>query len=226
MKAHLYLVSTPIGNAEDMTPRALRVLKDAAVVVVEEFKEGHRLLRRFGIDREVEALNEHNESEMTAQLIARLLNGDSVALVSDAGTPVFSDPGLLIVQQAIVKGIRIVPVPGASSLMPALIVSGFPIDTFVFHGFLSPKREKRLEELRRLRNEPRTTIIMDTPYRLVQVLKDLADVFGESRELCVAFDVTLPSEEIFHGTPADLHKGFQKEKRKGEFVLVLGPAKG
>ncbi len=225
MKGDLYLVSIPIGNREDMTPRALRVLNEATVVVVEEFREGRGILRQFDIDREVETLNEHNESVRTPELIARLMKGDSVALVSDAGTPVFSDPGLLLVQQAISKNIRVVPIPGASSLMPALIVSGFPIDSFVFHGFLSPKREKRIAELKQLRKERRTTVIMETPYRLLAVLKDLADVFGESRELCIAFDVTLPTEEIFHGTPVELFSRMEKEKKKGEFVIVLGPAR-
>ncbi|MBM4169886.1 MAG: 16S rRNA (cytidine(1402)-2'-O)-methyltransferase [Ignavibacteria bacterium] len=224
MKGNLYLVSIPIGNAEDMTPRAIRVLKETAVVVVEEFKEGRRLLRQFGINREVDSLNEHNEEEKTPELIARLSKGESVALLSDAGTPVFSDPGLLIVQQAIANGIRVIPIPGASSLMPALIASGFPIDSFVFHGFLSPKREERIAELKQLRKEPRTTVIMETPYRLAQVLKDLASVFGESRNLCIAFDVTLPTEEFLRGTPVQLLRQFQKEKKKGEFVLVLGPA--
>ncbi|MBM4169884.1 MAG: DEAD/DEAH box helicase [Ignavibacteria bacterium] len=131
----------------------------------------------------------------------------------------------LIVQQAIANGIRVIPIPGVSSLMPALIASGFPIDSFVFHGFLSPKREERIAELKQLRKEPRTTVIMETPYRLAQVLKDLASVFGESRNLCIAFDVTLPTEEFLRGTPTDLLRRLEKQKRKGEFVIVLGPAR-
>jgi 16S rRNA (cytidine1402-2'-O)-methyltransferase len=114
-----------------------------------------------------------------------------------------------------------VPIPGASSLLPALIVSGFPIKEFVFAGFLSPKRERRLVELRQLKKEQRTIVFMDTPYRLVQLLRDMADVFGDARRVCVAFDLTMPSEEIYHGTLPQLYKKFLKEEKKGEFVVVL-----
>jgi 16S rRNA (cytidine1402-2'-O)-methyltransferase len=225
MNGTLYLVAVPIGNYDDITIRALKILKEADLIVCEERAEGMRFLRHYGIERPVETLNEHNEPAASSVILDRLKQGISVALISDAGTPVFSDPGRTLVKKAIEQNIRIIPIPGASSLLPALIVSGFPIDEFVFAGFLSPKRERRLTELRQLRKEQRTIILMDTPYRLVQLLRDMAKVFGETRRICVAFDLTLPSEEIFHGTLPSLYPQFLKEERKGEFVVVLEGAK-
>jgi 16S rRNA (cytidine1402-2'-O)-methyltransferase len=221
MAGTLYLVATPIGNWEDITLRALRVLKEVDLVVYEERREGTRLLRHYGIEKPVETLNEHNEAAATHVLLERLRGGFSVAVVSDAGTPVFSDPGQSLVHRALQSGIRVVPVPGASSLMPALIVSGFPIREFLFQGFLSPKRERRLGELQKLKRELRTVVLMEAPYRLVQLVRDVADVFGDSRRICVAFDLTLPTEEIFHGTAPVLYTRFMKEGRKGEFVLLI-----
>jgi 16S rRNA (cytidine1402-2'-O)-methyltransferase len=221
MSGTLYLVAIPIGHYEDITFRALNVLKSVDVVVCEERSEGLRFLRHYGIEKPIETLNEHNESAAASIIMDRLKGGASVALISDAGTPVFSDPGRILVEKAIHHHIKIVPVPGASSLLPALIVSGFPIKEFVFAGFLSPKRERRLTELRSLKKEQRTIVLMDTPYRLVQLIRDMADVFGETRRVCVAFDLTLPTEEILHGTAPKLYQRFLKEERKGEFVVVL-----
>jgi 16S rRNA (cytidine1402-2'-O)-methyltransferase len=221
MTGTLYLVATPIGNLEDMTFRALRVLKEVDLVVYEERKAGTRLLRHFGIEKPVESLNEHNEAAATSVIMSELKKGRSVAVVSDAGTPVFSDPGQLLVRKAIEARIKVVPIPGASSLMPALITSGFSIDEFVFAGFLSPKRNRRLMELELLKREQRTIVLMDTPYRLMTLLKDLAEVLGSTRRISVAFDLTLPDEEIFHGTAQQLLQQFSKEERKGEFVIVV-----
>jgi 16S rRNA (cytidine1402-2'-O)-methyltransferase len=221
MSGVLYLVATPIGNVEDITFRAVRVLKEVDIVVYEERKEGGRLLRHLGIEKPVESLNEHNESAATFIILDHLKNGKSVALVSDCGTPVFSDPGQLLVRKAVERSIKVVPVPGASSLMPALTVSGFSIDQFVYYGWLSPKRPRRIAELQQLKRERRTIVLMDTPYRLVALLKDIGDVFGESRRLCVAFDLTMPDEEIFHGTAPTLFARFSKDERKGEFVIIV-----
>jgi len=221
MPGTLYLVATPIGNWEDITFRAIRVLKEVDLVVYEERKEGSRLLRHYGIEKPVDSLNEHNEAAATHVIIEKLTRGKSVAVVSDAGTPAFADPGQLLVRKAIAAGIPVVPIPGASSLMPALIVSGFPVDEFVFQGFLSPKRSRRIAELQQLKREPRTIVLMDAPYRLVQLLRDIADVLGSARRICIAFDLTLPTERIFHGTAPELYQRFFKEERKGEFVLLL-----
>jgi 16S rRNA (cytidine1402-2'-O)-methyltransferase len=221
MPGVLYLVATPIGNYDDITFRAIKVLKEADVVVCEERSEGLRLLRQYGIEKPIETLNEHNESAAASIILELLKDDKSIALISDAGTPVFSDPGRILVDKAIHHHIKIVPIPGASSLLPAIIVSGFSIKEFVFVGFLSPKRERRLTELRELRRERRTVILMDTPYRLVQLLRDMAEVFGDTRRVCVAFDLTLSTEDIFHGTAPTLYQKFLKEEKKGEFVVVL-----
>jgi 16S rRNA (cytidine1402-2'-O)-methyltransferase len=221
MTGTLFLVATPIGNWEDITLRALRVLKEVDLVVYEERKEGARLLRHYGIEKPVESLNEHNEAAASHVILDRIKKGISVALISDAGTPVFSDPGQILVSKAVQMGIRIVPIPGASSLLPALIVSGFPLQEFLFQGFLSPKRNRRIIELQQLKRESRTIVLMDAPYRLVQLVRDIADVMGSSRRLCVAFDLTLPTEQIFRGTAPQLYTQFAKEERKGEFVLMI-----
>ncbi len=221
MFGKLYLVATPIGNLDDMTFRAIETLKNVDIVVYEERKEGSRLLRHFGIEKPVESLNEHNEAASTFIILDHLKNGKSVAIVSDCGTPVFSDPGQLLVRKAVDEGIKVVPIPGASSLMPALTVSGFSIDQFVYYGWLSPKRPRRIAELQQLRRELRAIILMDTPYRLVALMKDIAEVFGDSRRICVAFNLTMTDEEIFHGTAPQLASKFENEDRKGEFVIVI-----
>ncbi|MEX2116504.1 MAG: 16S rRNA (cytidine(1402)-2'-O)-methyltransferase [Bacteroidota bacterium] len=224
MAGILYLVATPIGNPEDITMRAVRILKDADIVVYEERREGARLLRRYGIENKpVENLNEHNEPAASSVILEKLREGKNVALISDGGTPVFADPGQVLVQRAIAAGIRIVPIPGASSILPALIVSGFPIQSFVYYGFLSPKRNRRITELQQLKRDARTIVLLETPYRLVQLMRDVSEVIGGTRKICVAFDLTLPTEEIFRGTAPDLYAKFQKEEKKGEFVVVLGP---
>jgi len=221
MTGTLFLVATPIGNYDDITIRALTVLRTVDVVVYEERREGERLMRHFGIQKPVESLNEHNEAAATHVILQLLTSGKSVALVSDCGTPVFSDPGQMLVRRAIDQNLRIVPIPGASSLMPALTVSGFSIDQFLFYGWLSPKKERRRSELRQLFQERRTIVLMDTPYRLVPLLADLGEAFGDSRRVCIAFDLTMPNEQIFHGTAAQLQRKFSGKTVKGEFVIVI-----
>ena len=222
MSGTLYLVATPIGNLEDISFRAVRILKEADIVIYEERREGSRLLRHFGIENKiVESLNEHNEAASSEIILQKLKEGKSAALVSDAGTPVFADPGLVLVQKAIREHIRIVPIPGASSILPALIVSGFSIERFLYYGFLSPKRNRRIAELQLLKKESRTIVFMDTPYRLLQLVRDVAEVMGQQRRICVAFDLTLPSEEIFRGTAGDLFQEFSRSPKKGEFVAVV-----
>jgi 16S rRNA (cytidine1402-2'-O)-methyltransferase len=221
MRGTLYLVSTPIGNDEDISLRALQVLRDVDVVVCEEFKEGRRLLAKHGIQKQLETLNEHNERASTRWIIERLQEGKSIALISDAGTPVFSDPGQFLVREAIGIGAKIVPVPGANSLLPALVVSGFPIDNFLFYGWFSPKKEVRRKQLGSIRGEKRTVAVMEAPYRLVPLLKDIVDLLGEKRELCVAFDLTMPTEEIKRGKARDVLDYFVGRGKVGEFVIVI-----
>jgi 16S rRNA (cytidine1402-2'-O)-methyltransferase len=224
MPGTLYLVATPIGNYEDITFRALNVLKSADVIVVEERNEGMRLLAQYGIETksvETLTLNEHNEAAASFHIIDKLKHNKNVAVISDAGTPVFSDPGKILVQKAIENDITIVPIPGPSSLLPALVLSGFPIDTFLFYGFLSPKRNRRIAELKQIRSEPRTFVLMDTPYRLVSLLRDIAEVLGDSRRICIAINLTMPDEQILRGTASELYQLAAKENLKGEFVIVV-----
>jgi 16S rRNA (cytidine1402-2'-O)-methyltransferase len=221
MAGVLFLVATPIGNVDDITFRALQVLKSVDVIVYEERREGERLMRHFNIDKPAESLNEHNEAAASHHILAHLKAGKSVALVSDAGTPLFSDPGQLLVRKAIEQQVKIVPVPGASSLMPALTVSGFFIDQFLFYGWLSPKKDRRRAELRQLMQERRTVVLMDTPYRLVPLLKDLAETFGTSRRVCIAFNLTMPDEQILYGTAVELSRQCSSREMKGEFVILV-----
>ena len=221
MKGMLYLVATPIGNVDDMTIRGLSVLRTVDLIVCEERREGERLLRHFQIEKPLETLNEHNETAATHTILQVLRGGKSVAVISDCGTPVFSDPGQMLVRKAVEEEIRVVPVPGASSLLPALTVSGFPIEQFLYYGWLSPKKERRRAELRQLQQEQRTIVLMETPYRLSSLLRDLADTFGESRRCCLAFNLTLPDEHIYHDTPAGLYRALGAKDLKGEFVVVI-----
>jgi 16S rRNA (cytidine1402-2'-O)-methyltransferase len=221
MPGVLFLVATPIGNVDDITFRALSILRAVDLVVCEERREGEKLLAHFGIQKPIETLNEHNEAAVTHHLLQHLTNGKQIALISDCGTPVFSDPGQLLVRKVVERNIRVVPIPGASSLMPALTVSGFSIDQFLYYGWLSPKKERRRAELRQLLQERRTIVLMDTPYRLSALLRDLADTFGDSRRCCIAFNLTMPDEEIMHGTPRSLFTSLLGKERKGEFVIVI-----
>jgi 16S rRNA (cytidine1402-2'-O)-methyltransferase len=221
MAGILYLVATPIGNFDDITFRALTILRSVDLVIYEERREGERLLRHFDIHKPVESLNEHNEAAASFNIMDHLKSGKSVALVSDCGTPVFSDPGQVLVRKAIEQHVKVVPIPGASSLMPALTVSGFSIDRFLFYGWLSPKKERRRAELRHLVQEKRTIVLMDTPYRLVSLLRDLAETFGTARRICIAFNLTLPDEQMFYGTASELYKRFSEKEMKGEFVIVI-----
>jgi 16S rRNA (cytidine1402-2'-O)-methyltransferase len=221
----LYLVATPIGNPDDITFRALKVLKEADLIVCEELKEGRKILSTYQIEpKEIDTLNEHNESLKVEKIINDLKLGKNVALISDAGTPVFSDPGSLLVKQAIKEGIKIVPVPGASALLLALIVSGFNIEKFVYYGWLSQKRQRRREELRRLKGEQRTVVIFETPYRIIPVLEDIGAVLGVDRKVCVAFNLTMPDEEIVRGNVIEVMNYFVEKKKKGECVIVIAGA--
>ncbi len=217
----LSIVATPIGNPADITLRAIEVLKTVDAVVCEEAKPGSTLLKRLGIiDKELVLLNEHNEAEMAADLLMRLLNGESMALISDCGTPVFADPGAYLIQLAASSGVKVVPVPGASSLMAALSVLDFKVGQFYFGGFLSREPELRRKELARLRGMKVPVLLMDTPYRLKALLEDVSKVFGRQVYVTVAFDLTMPTESIMRGGAADVIR--QVGSRKGEFILIVG----
>ncbi len=221
MNGTLYLVPTPIGNWEDFTVRALRVLKESDVVVCEELKEGRRLLREFDIARPLEQLNEHNTKDATERVLSLLREGKNIALISDCGTPVFADPGFELVREAVRLNICVVPLPGPTSIIPALIASGFPLRSFVYAGFLSPKKDMRLRELAALRKESRTTIIMETPYRLGALVRDMRKVLGNTREAVIALNLTMPDEKFIRGSLAEIDTALSHSTVKGEFVVVL-----
>jgi 16S rRNA (cytidine1402-2'-O)-methyltransferase len=227
MTGVLYLIPTPIGNWEDITLRALRLLKDVDLIVCEEFKEGRALLKKIGVEKPLENLNEHNSTESTKRIVGHLIDGKSVALISDCGTPVFSDPGSELVRAAIHRNLRVVPLPGASSLLPALTGSGFSLDSFLFVGWLSPKKELRRRQLAAIKNETRTSVIMDTPYRLGALMNDMASVLGPTREVSVAFDLTMPTEQFFRGPIGKISSEISQKKMKGDFVVIIrGAARG
>lgn len=221
MSAKLYIVSTPIGNYEDITFRALNTLKEVDFIICEEFKEASRLLSHFQIKKELSSLNEHNEEESSQEIFNRIKNGNSAALISDCGTPLFSDPGTALVQMCINAKIDVVPVPGANSLLPALVGSGFKLNKFYYAGWLSPKSDLRKKELLRLKSIKELIVLMETPYRLKAILTDIAKIFGTKTKIVVAFDLTLPTEKFFRGSCADILKIVTDKNLKGEFVILI-----
>ena len=221
MKSILHIVSTPIGNYEDITLRALNTLKDVDFIICEEFKEARRFLSHYKIEKELISLNEHNEEEASREVLKKIKEGKSAALISDCGTPLFSDPGTQLVQMCIDAKIDVVPVPGASSIMSALVGSGFKLDKFYYAGWLSPKSEVRKKELLRLKNIKEIIVLMETPYRLKAILADVSKIFGEKVNIVVAFDLTLPKEQFLRGTAAVILKTAEEKNLKGEFVLLI-----
>jgi 16S rRNA (cytidine1402-2'-O)-methyltransferase len=217
----LFIVSTPIGNPEDITLRALRVLREADLVVCEERREGERLLRHYQIENELVELNEHTERELVPALIARLKQGETLALISDHGTPLLADPGARLVECAVAENIPVSAAPGASSVLAALVVSGMPLERFRFVGLLPAKKELRLAALAKLRDERDTWVLLDAPYRLNALLADLAAALGSTRRVVVACELTLPSEKIVRGTLAQVSSHFTQHPFKGEFVIVV-----
>ncbi len=221
MKPKLYIVATPIGNYKDITLRALEVLREVDFIVCEEYKEARRLLSNFDIEKELISLNEHNENETAPIVIQKILEGKKAALISDCGTPLFSDPGHYLVDLCITSNIELVPLPGASSLMPALAASGLDIEKFLYYGWLSPKTEIRKQELKKLTNENRLIIILDTPYRLRKLLSEVLNVFGNKQKVVLAYKITMQEEQYFRGTIKDISKIAEQKKMKGEFVLLV-----
>lgn len=216
----LYIVSIPIGHPDDITLRAIETLKSVQVVICEELREGTTLLKRLGIpDKEIMQLNEHNEQELAADLVIKMHLGASMALISDCGTPVFSDPGSYLIQHASELGIKIVPIPGPSSLMAALSILDFHLEKFVFGGFLGRDPDDRRRELFSLKAMRMPIVLMDTPYRLGALLDDIGKVFGKNHRVTLACDLTLPKETIYRGTVAEVRQ--QTNNRKAEFILIV-----
>ena len=221
----LYIVSTPIGNNEDISNRALKTLKQADIVVGEEGKTVARLLHDHRITKKLEELNEHNENEQTRTLMQLLKNGKTLALVSDAGTPLLADPGAQLVRKAIEAGIPVRAIPGVTSIMAALTTSGLPMDSFVFAGFVSREPGERLQELKRLAQEPRTVALLETPYRLVPLLEAARQIMPQRRAY-LGCNLTMDSETHHYGTVSELYTKFVVSRFKGEFVFCFEGVKG
>lgn len=218
----LYIVSTPIGNYKDITLRALDVLRCADFVISEEYKQGSTLLKKLGIgEKEIFSLNEHNEKDLTPEIIQLLTAGKQAALISDCGTPAFADPGTLLIEKCLKSGIPVRSVPGPSSLMAAISLSPLAMDEFYFAGFLPRKRQARQSKLRNLEKLRIPVILMDTPYRLEKSLQEIIDHFGKRKLVTLAVNLTKPDEGLFHGPVVDVLS--QIKNRKAEFILILHP---
>lgn len=216
----LYLVSTPIGNLEDITLRALRVLKEVDLVAAEDTRHTGILLKHYDLKKSLTSYHDFNKKKKAPLLIRHLQEGKSVAVTSDAGTPGISDPGYHLVQLAIQNDIKVVPIPGASAFLSALVVSGLPTDRFAFEGFLPVKSGKRRKQLERLREEERTVILYESPHRFAKMLDDMTEILGD-RRLVVARELTKKFEEILRGTPGEIRKSLGERKIKGELVVLI-----
>jgi 16S rRNA (cytidine1402-2'-O)-methyltransferase len=221
----LYVVSTPIGNLEDITLRALRILKEADVIACEDTRQTLKLLAHFDIPKRLVSYHEHNEITRAPEIVIELEQGAKVALVSDAGTPAISDPGYRLVSLCLRHGIQVVPVPGASALVAALAASGMPIEEFVFAGFLPSRPTERRKALRALTEEPRTVAIYEAPHRLLDTLEDALEILG-NRPAVVAREVTKLYEEFLRGHLDELVAATRKKPPRGEITLLIGPPDG
>ena len=219
----LFIVATPIGNLGDLSPRALDTLRSVAAICAEDTRHTRQLLSHFGIDRPLVALHEHNEEAIAERVIERISSGDSLALVSDAGTPLVSDPGFRLVRAARAAGVRVSPVPGACAAIAALSVAGLPSDRFTFEGFLPAKSSARRERLGRLASETRTLVFYESSHRIAESLADMRSVFGDERPAVIARELTKLFETVLDGTLAELHAQVEADdnQRKGEFVVMV-----
>lgn len=217
----LYLVPTPVGNLEDITYRALRVLKEADLILAEDTRTSGNLLRHFEIKNAMISYHKFNEHQTVDRVVERLQSGETVAVISDAGTPGISDPGFLVAREAIKAGIEVCCLPGATAFVPALVSSGLPCDKFCFEGFL-PVKKGRQTRLTMLAEEPRTIIFYESPHRLVKTLAQFAEVFGAERPVSVCREISKMHEESVRGTLAEVLVHFTEVEPRGEFVIVVG----
>ena len=221
----LYVVGTPIGNLEDITLRALRVLRTADRIACEDTRQTQKLLHHYEIHTPTISYHEHNEMTRAPELVVHLEDGESIALVTDAGMPGISDPGYRLISLAVRHGIRVVPVPGASAFLSALVASGLPGETFKFHGFLPAKSGQRRKLLEEVRDLPRTQIFYEAPHRILETLKDIIEVMGPTRHIVVAREVTKLHEEFLRGRVEDvLGTAEDRGELKGEITLLIGKA--
>lgn len=220
----LYLIPTPIGNLEDITLRALRILKEVDVILAEDTRTSSKLLKHYEINKKLVAHHQHNEHKTLDRIIDSIKNGEVMALISDAGTPAISDPGFLLVRECIKNDIEIECLPGATAFVPALVNSGFPCDKFIFEGFL-PHKKGRQTRLKLLAEETRTIIFYESPHRLLKTLKQFAEYFGEERQASVSRELTKIHEENIRGTVVELVNYYETHTLKGEIVIIVDGAK-
>ncbi|WGV24681.1 16S rRNA (cytidine(1402)-2'-O)-methyltransferase [Halotia branconii] len=217
----LYVVGTPIGNLEDMTFRAVRILQTVDMIAAEDTRHTGKLLQHFQVKTPQVSYHEHNRSSRIPELLEHLINDKAIALVSDAGIPSISDPGYELVKACIAAGITVVPIPGASAAITALSAAGLPTDKFVFEGFLSAKTQQRREHLESLQAEPRTLIFYESPHRLRETLQDLAEIWGSDRQIVLARELTKLYEEFWRGTIAEAIAHHNQRDPQGEYTLVV-----
>jgi len=224
MPGTLYLVATPIGNLEDISLRALRVLKEVALVAAEDTRHSRKLFNHYGIQTPLTSYFAHNESAKGERLLEKLRSGADVALISDAGTPAISDPGESLVRRCRQEGIAVTIVPGPSAAVSALAISGLPTERFAFEGFLPSRSKARRELFRSLQHEPRTLIFYEAPHRLDKTLAELEDELGAGRQIAVGRELTKLHEELVAGTVAEVRGHFSADRIRGEIVLLIAPA--
>ena len=220
----LYIVATPIGNLGDISYRAVKILEGVDCIAAEDTRTSGVLLAHLGIKKPMVSYHSHNEQRRVEELVERLQDGEAVAVVTDAGTPSISDPAFSLVRAAVDAGIRVIPIPGASALLAALVASGLPTDRFVFEGFL-PVKKGRATRLQRLAEEPRTIVLYEAPHRVERTLRDLAETLGD-RHAVLARELTKKFEEIRRGVLSDLLEGVRRKPPKGEMVIVIQGANG
>jgi len=219
----LYLVGTPIGNLEDITLRALRVLKEASLIACEDTRQTQKLLNHYGITTRTTSYHEHNEMTRAPELVLELEQGARIALVTDAGTPGISDPGFRLVSLAIRHHVPVVPIPGAAAFLAALVASGLPTDSFRFSGFLPAKRGQRRQVLEDIKSSPRTQVFYEAPHRITEALEDIVEVLGAGRQVVLAREVTKIHEEFLRGRAADVLSVLKsRDEIKGEITLLIG----
>ncbi|SFT12010.1 16S rRNA (cytidine(1402)-2'-O)-methyltransferase [Sphingobacterium wenxiniae] len=216
----LYLVPTPIGNLEDMTFRAIRILKEADLILAEDTRTSAPLLKHFGIEKKVFAHHQHNEHKAVAEIIKFLKEGQQIALISDAGTPAISDPGFLLVREAIKEGLDIQCLPGATAFVPALVNSGLPNDRFCFEGFL-PVKKGRQTRMKQLTEETRTMVFYESPHRILKTIDEFIQYFGADRQASISRELSKIYEETVRGTLQELKLHFENNPVKGEFVFCV-----
>ena len=217
---NLYIVPTPIGNLDDMTFRAIKVLKEVDVILAEDTRTSGKLLKHFDIATPMQSHHMHNEHKVLNNLVNRLKSGETMALITDAGTPAISDPGFLLTRACVENNVEIECLPGATAFVPALVNSGFPNDKFVFEGFLPPKKGRQTR-LKLLAEEKRTLIFYESPYKLLKTLSQFADFFGADRNISVSRELTKLYEETLRGSVTEVIAHFENKPPKGEFVIVV-----